>query len=117
MGKPYSRDLRERFVTLLEEGMSAQAAGRRLLVARSTAARWGLIWRREQRAVALAMGGDRRSGKLEAHSGKILSMVEAKPDIFLDEIVGKLASDQVVTSRDAVRRLLMRHGITRKKRR
>ncbi|MBB4268135.1 transposase, partial [Roseospira visakhapatnamensis] len=49
MGKPYSRDLRGRFVALLEEGLSASGAGRRLLVARSTATRWGKIWRDEGR--------------------------------------------------------------------
>ena len=57
MGKPYSSDLRGRFVALLEDGLSASAAGARLLVARSTATRWGKIWREEGRAEALPMGG------------------------------------------------------------
>jgi len=33
MGKPYSSDLRQRFVAALDEGMSASAADRRMRVA------------------------------------------------------------------------------------
>lgn len=116
MGKPYSKDLRSRFVRLLDSGLSASAAGRHLLIARSTATRWSLIWRTEQRCEALPMGGDQRSAALEEHASFILSQVEEQPDIFLHEIVAALASKDVSTSEDAISRLLARHGITRKKR-
>lgn len=116
MGKPYSGDLRGRFVALLDSGLSASGAGRQLLVARSTATRWGLIWRTEKRCEALPMGGDNRSAALEEHAATILSWVEETPDIFLHEIVAQLAAKDVETSEDAVSRLLSRHGITRKKR-
>lgn len=116
MGKPYSKDLRSRFVRLLDSGLSASAAGRHLLVARSTATRWSLIWRREQRCEALPMGGDQRSAVLEEHAPFILSRVEEQPDIFLHEIVADLAGKDVPASEDAISRLLARHGITRKKR-
>ena len=116
MGKAYSSDLRSRFVTLLERGFSASGAGRRLLLPRATATRWAGIWRNEGRAAALPMGGDRRSAALEAHAETIRELVEARPDIFLREIVANLASKDVVTSEDAVSALLARHGITRKKR-
>lgn len=116
MGKPYSADLRSRFVALLDSGLSASDAGSQLLVARSTATRWGLIWRTEKQCTALPMGGDNRSVVLEEHAGTILSWVEDKPDIFLHEIVAQLGLKQIETSEDAVSRLLSRHGITRKKR-
>ena len=86
------------------------------MIPRSTATRWGQTWREQGRAQALPTGGDQRSGKLEAHAPEILALVEAKPDMFLDEIVAALAARDIATSRDAVRRLLLRHGITRKKR-
>ncbi len=117
MGKAYSSDLRSRFVSLLERGLSASGVGRRLLVPRSTATRWAKIWRDEGRAEALAMGGDRRSAALEAHASTIRDLVEQRPDIFLHEIVADLASKGVSTSEDAVSALLTRHGITQKKRR
>lgn len=88
-----------------------------MLLARSTATRWGLIWRSEKRCRALPTGGDHRSGALEAHAPLILTMVRERPDIFLREIVAELADKEISTSIDAVRRLLARHGITRKKRR
>ena len=56
MGKPYSKDLRARFVALLEAGASASGAGKQLLIARSTATRWGAIWTTEKRCEALPMG-------------------------------------------------------------
>lgn len=116
MGKPHSKDLRSRFVTLLDAGTSASGAGKQLLVPRSTATRWSAIWTSEKRCEALPMGGDRRSAELEEHSAFILSRVEEKPDIFLCEIVVDLASKDVTASENAVSRLLSRHGITRKKR-
>ena len=116
MGKPYSKDLRGRFVALLEAGASASGAGKQLLIARSTATRWAAIWTTEKRCEALPMGGDRRSGELEKHSAFILSRVEEKPDIFVHEIVAELALRDVIASESSVCRLLFRHGITRKKR-
>jgi len=72
MGKPCSKDLRGRFVALLDAGASASGAGKQVLVARSTGTRWGAIWTTEKRCEALPMGGDRRSADLEEHSAFIL---------------------------------------------
>lgn len=116
MGRPYSGDLRQRFVAALDEGMSASAAGGRMRVARSTAIRWAAIWQREGRAEALPMGGDRRSAALEAHAATILSWLEETPDLFLSEIVERLAAEGIQSSESGVLRLLGRHGVTRKKR-
>ena len=116
MGKPYSSDLRQRFVAALDEGMSASAAGRRMRIARATAVRWAATWRREGRAEALPMGGDRRSDALEAHAPKILGWLKETPDLYLGEIVARLACAGIATSGSSVSRLLARHGITRKKR-
>ena len=117
IGKAYSKDLRHRFVTLLDEGLSASSAGRQLLVTRSTAIRWAAIWRKEHRCEALPMGGDRRSAAIEEHAGAILSWIEEQPDLFLHEIAAKLEEEQgFQSSPDAISNLLARHGVTRKKR-
>ena len=115
MGKPYSSDLRQRFVAALDEGMSTSAAGRRMRIARSTAVRWAATWQREGRAGALPMGGDRRSEALEAHATKVLGRLEEKPDLYLSEIVARLTEESVESSVSSVVRLLTRHGVTRKK--
>jgi transposase len=116
MGRPYSSDLRQRFVAALEEGMSASAAGRRMRVAKSTAIRWAAIWQREGRAEALPMGGDRRSEALEAHAMTVLGWLKDTPDLFLNEIVARLADEGIESSGSGIARLLQRHRVTRKKR-
>ncbi len=116
MGRPYSHDLRARFVAALEEGMSASGAGRRMRISRSTAVRWAAIWHREQRACALPMGGDRRSGDLDAHAGKIKEWLRDTPDLFLREIQARLAELDVKRSTSAIDRLLARYGVSLKKR-
>jgi transposase len=117
MAGPYSKDLRERFVAALDEGMNASAAGARMRVSRATAIRWAAIWRTEGRSEAKPMGGDRRSEALEAHAETILGWVRETPDLFLREIVARLVEREVETSQASVARLLARHGVTRKKRR
>jgi len=116
MGKPYSTDLRGRFLAALDEGMTASAAGRKMRISRATAVRWAAVWKSEGRAEALPMGGDRRSEALEAHAPLILGWLKEAPDLFLREIVSRLADAGVATSTMSVARLLARHGITRKKR-
>lgn len=116
MGRPYSQDLRARFVAALEDGMSASAAGRRMRISRSTAVRWAAIWYDEERACALAMGGDRRSGGLEAQADTIKGWLRDTPDLFLREIQTKLAELDVKASTSAIDRLLARHGLSFKKR-
>jgi len=60
---------------------------------RSTAVRWAATGQRVGRADALPMGGDRRSGAFEPHASRILGWLERTPDLFLSEIVARLATD------------------------
>jgi putative transposase len=64
MGKPYSRDLRERVVNAVErQGMSRRQAAPRFGVGIKTAIEWVRRYRETGRLSALAMGG-RRPKKL-----------------------------------------------------
>jgi len=111
MGKPSSSDLRQRFVAAPDEGLSASAAGRRMRIARSTAVRWAATWRREGRAEALPMGGDRRSVALEVHAPKIPGWLEEPPDLYLAGNVARLAGAGIATSESGVaRRRILRPG-------
>jgi transposase len=63
-----------------------------------------------------ALGGDRRSGRIEAHKETILAMLKATPDVSIEELRRSLANEGLVFGEGTVRRFLARHGITRKKR-
>jgi transposase len=95
--------------------MSTSAAGRRMRISRATAVRWAATWRKQGHAEALPMGGDRRFEPLEAHAPEIPGWLEKRPDLFLREIVSRLADAGVETSAMRVAPLLVRHGITRTK--
>ncbi len=64
-----------------------------------------------------ALGGDRRSARIEAHAGLILDLLEQKSDITLVEIQAELARAGVAADIGTLWRFFDRHRITRKKRR
>tara|TARA_E500000318_G_scaffold88256_1_gene85461 strand:+ start:3923 stop:4147 length:225 start_codon:yes stop_codon:yes gene_type:complete len=64
------------------------------------------------------MGGDRRSGGIDIHLEDILTLIDAKPDTTLAEIVTHVAEVHGFrTSISSVHRLFGRHGLSYKKRR
>ncbi len=63
-------------------------------------------------------GGDRRSGRVEAHADEILALVAASPDITLEEISAHLRDahgETCVVS--TIWRCLDRHGLSFKEKR
>src|SRR5262245_23180348 len=91
MTKPLSVDLRRRIIRAVEEeGMSRRRAAVRFGVAPSTAVELVRQWKATGNCQARRQGGDRRSTRIEAHSARILALVEARPDITLEEIAGHL---------------------------
>ena len=118
MTRPLSNDLRERVVSAVDGGMSRRAAAERFGVAVSTAIKWVDRWRRTGDVRPQPQGGDKRSHRIEAHAGDILSWVEAKPDMTLAEIASQLEETRGLKVADStVWRLLDRHGLTVKKNR
>lgn len=118
MAKSLSSDLRERVISAVEDGMTRRAAARRFGVAASTAIKWVDRWRRTGAVGPRPRGGDRRSHRLEAHAGEILSLIEAAPDITLGEIAAHLEQEHgLKAAQSSVWRLLDRHGMTVKKNR
>lgn len=91
MTKPLSLDLRRRIVRAVEEeGMSRRAAAARFGVAPSTAIELVRQWKATGECAARPQGGDRRSARIEAHSAQLLALVNAEPDITLEEIASHL---------------------------
>lgn len=115
MSKALSVDLRDRVVAAIEDGMSCRQAAVRFGVSASSAIRWRALSRRQGDVRPGPLGGDRRSGRIEAHSALILSLVQAKDDITLAELKASLAESGVFTGMGTLWRFFDRHRITLKK--
>jgi transposase len=116
MSKALSVDLRERVVRAVLAGASCRAAAARFGVSASSAIRWCARLRETGSLVPRALGGDRRSGRIEAHAPQILEAVARTPDLTLAELSAVLAGSGVAIGMATLWRLLDRHQITLKKR-
>ena len=67
-------------------GLSCRQAAQRFGVSASSAIRWRALECIQGDARPKALGGDRRSGRIEARAGLILALVEETPDITLEEL-------------------------------
>jgi len=109
--------LRERVVcAVAEQGMSCRAAARRFGVSFSSAIRWIAALREGSDYAPLPMGGDQRSGRVEAHADYLFGLVRREPDLTLAEICDRLErarGERASTS--MIWRFFDRHDITRKK--
>jgi transposase len=116
MSKALSLDLRTRVLAAIAGGLSCRQAAQRFGVSASSAIRWRGLERRQGDARPKALGGDRRSGRIEARAGLILGLVEATPDITLEELRTALAARGVAVGYGSMWRFFARRRITRKKR-
>ena len=114
MGRPYSRDLRERVVGAVEGGRSRRGAAKLFGVAVSTVIAWVDAWRAEGRLAAKPMGGD-HSSRLKAERDWLLARVAAVPDLTLEEIRGELAARGTAVGYGTVWRFFAAEGISFKK--
>ena len=118
MGKPYSLDLRHRICGYIAAGNSCRAAGRVFGVSAATAVRYGAD-QRERGAVAPKPQGrpSGRFGKLVSQAGFLIEIVEAEPDITLQELSNALKDTHGITVQlSSIHRALERSGFSYKKR-
>jgi transposase len=113
MTKPYSTDLRVRVVEAVDEGATRHEAAERFGVSVSSAVRWHQAWRHEGTIEAKPYGGSR--SPLEDYAEEILGVIEAQPDLTLDEIVAVMRKQKIPGSRTALFRFLERRAVTSKK--
>jgi len=116
MPRVLSQDLRDRVIAAIEGGMSCRRAAARFGVSAASAIRWRQLHIRHGTPSAKRQGGDRRSGRIEAHARFILEALEAKRDITLTELQAMLADRGTPVGIGTLWRFFERHGITRKKR-
>ena len=116
MSKALSLDLRVRVLAAVTAGASHREVGERFGVSAASVSRWRTRERLQGDARPKGLGGDRRSGRIEAHRETILAMLKETPDAAIEELRRSLAKEGLVFGEGTIRRFLARHGITRKKR-
>ena len=114
MSKSLSVDLRERVVAAVEDGLSCHKAAKRFGVSAASAIRWRALMRKQGDVRPGPLGGDRRSGRIEAQAQVILGLLESRPDITLAEIEAALAGRGVVVSGASIWRFFDRRQSTLK---
>lgn len=113
MPKPYSQDLRERVIAAVAGGRSRHAAAQHFKVSVSSAIRWMQRWQATGVVAAKPTGGS--TSPLEEHEAELLALVEAQPDLTLDEFCAVLRERKITTSRVSLHRFFARHDLSFKK--
>ena len=116
MSKALSLDLRNRVLSAVCGGMSHRAAASRFGVSAASVSRWRALAREQGDARPKALGGDRRSGRIEAQRDVILGLLEERRDITIEGLRAALGDRGLAFSYGSIQRFLVRHAITRKKR-
>ena len=116
MSKALSLDLRTRVLAGVAAGLSHRAAAARFGVSAASVSRWRSLEREQGDARPKALGGDRRSGRIEAQAGGILSLLKETPDITIEELRRALSARGHPFGFGTIQRFFHRHRITRKKR-
>ena len=114
MARPYSQDLRERAVAMVEHGLSRNAVAKLLGLSPSCVVKW--LQRQEATGTVAAkpMGG-RRPLALADERVFVLRRIEEKPDLTITALRAELAERGVKVSRFAVWHFLDHEGLTFKK--
>ena len=116
MSKALSLDLRTRVLAAVAEGASHRTVGARFGVSAASVSRWRALERVQGDARPGPLGGDRRSGRIEAHAVLNRQLLEETPDITTEELRQALGKRGHAFGYGTIQRFFRRHRITRKKR-
>ena len=118
MAQYLSEDLRVRVIDAVDAGSTRRQAAARFGVSVASAVRWVQEWRETGRTAPKPRGGDRKSGRIEAHGDFLLGRIKDLPDITLEELREQLRGERgLEVSISALWRFFDRHHVTFKKRR
>jgi transposase len=116
MSKALSLDLRVRVLVAVHGGATHREAAERFGVSAASVSRWRTRERQQGDARAKALGGDRRSGRIEAHHTAVLAALGLDRDATIEEVRRDLAAQGLIFGFGTIQRFFVRHDITRKKR-
>lgn len=114
MSKALSVDLRTRVLAAVAAGASHRAATR-FGVSAASVSRWRALERRQGDVRPGPLGGDRRSGRIEAQARLILELLAETPVLTVEELRAELAARGHAFGYGTLQRFFARHRITRKK--
>jgi transposase len=99
------------------DGLSRNAAAKLFKVSIASAVRWVKQFETRGDVSSRPCGGDRRSGRIEAHHDYLMGLIRRTPDITLLEIQERLINNCGARfSSSVLWRFFDRHGVTFKKR-
>ena len=116
MSKALSLDLRVRVLAAVSEGATHREAAARFGVSAASVSRWRSLQREQGDARPGPLGGDRRSGRVEAQAGLIRQLLDQVPDTTVEELRQALGACGHWFGYGTLQRFFRRHRITRKKR-
>jgi transposase len=115
MTAPYSQDLRERIVRVVDAGTSRNAAAKQFDVSISFVVKLLQRWRQRGTIKADKYGGWKKP-KLAPHAARIRALVAETCDITIDELCAVLAAEGIEAKRSTLGDFLLAQGLSRKKR-
>lgn len=115
MAKALSVDLRTRVLAAVTQGLSHRQAAERFGVSAASVSRWRTLNREQGDVLPGALGGDRRSARIEAQAGLILTLLDQMWDATIEELRAALSERGHAFGYGTLRRFFQRHRITRKK--
>jgi transposase len=116
MSKALSVDLRIRVLAAVSSGATHREAAERFGVSAASVSRWRGLEREQGVPRPKALGGDRRSSRIEAHGAAVMAALGPEKDASIEEIRRTLADQGVSVSFGAIQRFFKRHAVTLKKR-
>jgi transposase len=116
MSRALSIDLRVRVLRAVAAGATHREAAERFGVSAASVSRWRSLEREQGAPRPKALGGDRRSNRIEAHHEAVMAALGASGDATIEEVRANLAKQGFVFGFGTIQRFFARHGVTRKKR-
>jgi len=116
MTKALSVDLRVRVLGAVSAGSSHREAAARFGVSAASVSRWRALAREQGDPRPNPCGGDRRSGRIEAHREAVLAALGPDKDVTINEVRAALSQKGLTFGFGTIQRFFARNGITRKKR-
>ena len=117
MAKALCVDLRTRVLAAVAAGATHREAAARFGVSAASVSRWRRLEREKGDVSPGPLGGDRRSGRIEAQADLVLGLLAETPDITVEELRAALAARGHAFGYGTLQLFFARRRITRKKRR